>query len=168
MADDEGMLESVSLYPAWKAAIEEWIQRGYTYGDAVWRTTIEELFGMTAIKDDARLTVKEFQSRQFEWLRQFDPFRKALLERCQMDLVSDNAGAYIIMPPAEQAPRAVKDLASQITREFEKAERRVRNVPLDRLSSDDRRKYMDSLAKIAEFEAMFRNRRSLPMDDEVA
>jgi hypothetical protein len=108
----------------------------------------------------------EYNKRELTILQQFTNFREKVLERFQMDLVSDRAGAYLIIAPREQGERAYKDMAAGVRREMRKGLNRIKNVNADRLSAAERQKLMDLYAKAADMAQRVSTARRLPMDTD--
>lgn len=167
LRDDE---DDVQLYPPWKEALEVFKAAGKGYGDTIHRDWFIAAFGMRVLSIDEQVSLKEVQEYQFSWIQNFEPFRKAVVEQLQMDIRSmGSGGLYQIVPVKEQAPRALKDYTNAIVREHAKAHRRIRNVNVALLSQEDRKIYIDSLAKLGELDQVFsrqQRRKRLPMDED--
>lgn len=159
--------EIIELYPPWKEALKAFEAAGFSYGDLVTKDWFCQTIGVKPLAPTDRLTEYELNRRELTILNQFKPFRDKILEKFQMDLVSDRAGAYIIMAPKDQAGRAWKDMESGIKREFERALARIKNVNTGRLTAEERQKTMDTYAKAADLASrLTTKRRRLPLDDE--
>lgn len=165
MADEFLNDDNVELYPPWKEALEAFERAGYAYGDVVTREWFCQVIGLQPLPRDARLTIDEYQKRELTILQQFTEFKAKVLERFQMDLVTDRAGAYLIIAPREQGERAYKDMETGIKREMRKGLNRIKNVNTEQLSATERQKLMDLYAKAADLAQRTRMARRLPMDD---
>jgi hypothetical protein len=163
----EELEDNVELYPPWKEALKAFEREGFSYGDLITRDWFSRAIGIAPPADDARLTLRELNRYELTLLNQFQPFRRAILEKFQMDLVSDRAGAYLIIAPKDQPDRAWRDLESGIKREFERALARIKNVNTARLTTEERQQAMDTYAKAADLASrMVVKRRQLPLDGE--
>lgn len=161
---DDGADESIELYPPWKEALKAFQAAGYSYGSSITKAWLMQAFGMPPIGKDDLLTEGELDKRKFEWLQQFTPFRAAVLEQFQMDLVTDRAGAYIILMPKDQPARAFRDGIQEITRAAEKMTARIRNTNTTMLSAEERKAMMDVYAKAADLASRMGATRRLPID----
>ena len=163
VVDEVGTLD---LYPPWKEALKAFAAAEHSYGEILSRAELERSFGMAPISDDTSLTWAQAQRRNLDWLSNFTPFRAAVLETLQMDLVTDRSGGYVIIPPKDQAKRALRDMVAAVKRELRRGNDRIRNTNTSLLTAQERAEMMDSLAKAAELMAMMTPRRRLPMDDD--
>ncbi len=168
MSDTEQALSeaTIDLYPPWKEALKAFEAEGYSYGDLVTKDWFMRAIGMQPPPPDARLTMEQFARHELAVLQQFTPFRTAVLEKFQMDLVSDRAGAYIIIAPKDQPERAYRDMAAGIKREMKRGLSRIRNVNTARLTAQERAALMDTMAKAADLAARLGSVKRLPMEDD--
>lgn len=158
--------EGLNLYPPWKEALKAFEAHGYSYGDLLTKEWFIRAIGMDVPESGARFTMEQLNRFELSILQQFKPFRTAVLEKFQMDLVSDRAGAYIIIAPKDQPERAYRDLTTGIKREMDRGLARIRNVNTGRLTAQERAALMDVMAKAADLAARMGSRRALPMDSD--
>ena len=163
---NEELDEGLNLYPPWKEALKAFEERGYTYGDLLTKEWFIRAIGMDVPAPDARFTIEQLNRFELSILQQFKPFRTAVLEKFQMDLVSDRAGAYLIIAPKDQPERALRDMNTGIKREMDRGLARIRNVNAARLTAQERQQFMDVMAKAADMASRISGRRALPMDEE--
>lgn len=154
------------LYPPWKEALKAFTAAGHSYGEILTRADLERAFGMSPIEEDTQVTWAQAQRRNLEWLNNFTPFRAAVLETLQMDLVTDRSGGYIIIPPKEQAKRALRDMIAAVKRELRRGYDRIRHTNTALLTAQERAEMNDSIAHAARLLDLFRPRRKLPMEDD--
>jgi hypothetical protein len=157
---------TLDLYPPWKEALKTFEREGFSYGDMVTKDWFIRAIGMEPPAPDARFTIEQINRFELAVLSQFKPFRDAVLEKYQMDLVSDRQGAYIIIAPKDQPERAYRDMTAGIKRELKRGLARIRNVNAARLGAQDRAALMDTMAKAADLANRLGNRRALPMDED--
>lgn len=162
---DEQTDDGVELYPPWKEALKAFDAAGYSYGDLLTREWFVRAIGMEPLAPTTRLTETEHNRYELALLQQFTPFRNAILETYQMDLVSDQRGAYIIINPAQQAQRGYKDMTSGVKREMRRGMSRIKNVNVGRLTATERQAYMDVLANAGALALRLDQTRRLPMDE---
>ena len=156
----------VELYPPWKEALKAFEAEGHTYGGNITREWFARAAGLNLPGPNERLTPREYQDAQFQWLQQFYPFRDAVLERLQMDLVTDYAGGYLIIAARDQTDRAIKDGTSEIKRAIRRMAARVKHTNVAILTGEERQRYIDALGKAAELESTLGQRRRLLFDEE--
>lgn len=161
---------ALELYPPWKEALKAFARDGKTYGDTVTRAWFEQAIGMEEIDGAVVVSWAQAQEalkrRELHWLQQWTSFKSAVLEECQMDLVSDRAGAYIIIAPKDQADRALRTMSADIQRDVKRGVARVRNTNIAMLTASERQHLMDVMAKVADLANRLNTRRALPMDDD--
>lgn len=163
--DQDLTIEEVELYPPWKEALRTFQCAQYTYGDLIGRDWFARAFGLTPFDPNQRYTWKEVQTYDLAFLQNMTSFREALLETHQMDLVSDQRGSYIVMQPADQSDRAMRDFQQGMNNLLKKTMLRVRNVNTALLSVEDRQKHIDALTKIMDTKFRLQQRmRELPID----
>jgi hypothetical protein len=161
---------TLELYPPWKEALKAFEASGKSYGDMLTRDEFERWIGLKPLDGSAAMTWAEasdaLRRRELTILSQFKPFRDAVLEKLQMDLVSDRAGAYIIIAPKDQPERAYRDMTTGIKRELRRGLARIRNVNAAQLTASERQALMDTMAKAADLTSRMGARKALPMDDD--
>lgn len=163
MSDE--LTDNVELYPPWKEALKAFERAGFTYGDLITKDWFVKAIGMEPL-GDRMMSERDFNRHELAILQQFKPFRDKVLEQYQMDLVSDRAGAYIVIAPKDQPERAYRDMSSGIERELRRALSRMRNVNTARLTAEERQRAMDTYAKAAALAHAMTPRKRLPFDDD--
>lgn len=145
---------TVTILPEWKQAIRDFIAADFKPGDVVSHAWLEAHFGMEPINGDQRLTLAEFQERQFEWLKNMDAFRAELLEKHQVFLSNVHGEGYRIVPPAEQTALAQDKFEAEAKKAYRRAAVTLRNVRLSELTDEQRRENTDAIAKISMLRGM--------------
>jgi len=72
-----------------------------------------------------------------------------------------HAQGYRLVPPAEQAEIAEREVHVQIVKVLKKAEERVVNTDLAALNQDEKRRHMDASVRLINLANMAKNERKL-------
>lgn len=164
MSDEQE--EPIELYPPWKEALKAFAAEGFSHGDLLTKEWFCRAIGIDMPAPDARLTLHELNRFELMLLQQFKPFREKVLEQYQMDLVSDRAGAYLIVSPKDQADRAFRDMTSGIKRELRRGLQRIKNTNTTLLTAEERQRLMDTYARAGALAQSMALRRRLPLDED--
>lgn len=162
---DEQEEDGVELYPAWRQALANFRDAGFTYGDIVRHTWLYEQFACTGLLDP-HITWQMAQKLQLQLLSQFTPFRETLLDQDQIDLQSVPGVGYELVPPSDQTGRAVKDTIKEVSKALRKGVMRATNVNTALLTTEQRREHADNLARLGMLRQMMKPGRELPPADE--
>lgn len=148
----------VTLYPAWKQAVADFLAAGFKPGDLIPHAWLAEHFGMPTLAESARLTVTEFQDRQFEWLSNVESLKQELLEGHQIYLSSVHGQGWRWVPPHEQTKTAMKKFEREAGKAFRQAGSRLTNLQVDALDDKQRRENVDAIAKLSMLRGMHRQK----------
>lgn len=148
--------ENVILYPAWKQAVQDFIEAGFSPGDVIAHGWLAAHFGMPAVGDAEKLTVTEYQARQFEWLGNIEALKKTLLEQHQICLVSIPGQGWRWVPPHEQTATAIQQFERDARKTFRTAGQRLKHIRIAELSDDQRAENVNAIAKISALRGMTR------------
>jgi hypothetical protein len=146
----------VTLYPAWKQAVEDFIGAGFNPGDLVPHSWLADHFGMPQLSDAMTMTPSEYRDRQFTWLAHVECFKSALLEDHQIFLQSVYGEGYRWVPPQEQTGVAVKTFEREARRVYRQAGMRLTNVRADELTDEQRRENADQIGRLSMLQGMHR------------
>ena len=147
MEGERMTIEDADLHPAWREALRQWPNSGYTWGDQIPHAWFYEAFNLPPIEDG--MTVKQAETIRLKFLSQFESFRRALLEECRMDLVSVRGYGYEIVTPAEASRRAFDEEMHEIRKAVRNLARRLCYVPTGQLTDEQRRENADLMARAA-------------------
>ena len=146
------MQETTTLFPEWKHAEQLFLESGFKDGDLIPRQWFEDAFGMKPLP--ATFTEKDYEKRQFAWLRNMSQLTESLLEKHQIMLHNIFGQGYRVAPPYEQTEIAQDKFQREIGRSFLQAESKLRNVRFNQLTDEQRRENRDALAKLSMLRGM--------------
>lgn len=146
----------LQLHPIWRQAVQVFLDSGIQSGHLITHQWLEDHFGMEPLLDDASLTVAQFRERQFEWLRNLDAFKSALLEEHQVCIVSVHGEGYRVVPAADQTSTAQEKFEREVKRSYRTAALRLKNVRLAELTDTQRRENIDAISKLSMLRGMHR------------
>lgn len=146
--------DTLDLYPAWREALHQWPQSGHSWGDQIPHEWFYTAFGLPVVQDT--MTIKQAEAIRLKFLSQFESFRKALLEDHRMDLVSVRGYGYEIVTPAEASRRAYEEEMHEVRKAMRNLARRLRFVPLNQMTDEQRRENADLMARAANLQRMFK------------
>lgn len=146
--------DELKILPEWRQAIRDFLAAGFKEGDIVPHAWFEQHFGMEPLSPDTEITVADYNSRQFSWLRNFDAFRTELLEQHQICLCSVQGEGYRIIPPSEQSALALERFEREAKKSFRKAGLTLKHVRLNELTEAERRENVDAIAKLSQLRGM--------------
>jgi hypothetical protein len=158
-------IDNVELYPSWRQALVTFRESGFAYGDTLPHTWLYEQFECTGLLDP-NITWQAAQKLQLKLLSQFTPFRETLLDRDQIDLQSVPGVGYELVPPADQAGRAVKDTLKEINKAMRKGIARASGVNTALLTTEQRQEHVESLTRLGMLRQLTKPPRGLPAADE--
>lgn len=100
---------------------------------------------------------KTFQSYQFEMLASIDGFRQTLLEQHSMATENVRGKGYRIVKPKEQTQYAEDKFNHDLKNNIRKAFNLLRNVALDMIDEEDKRRNSDAISRLAAVKSFSRN-----------
>lgn len=166
-AYDEENGDGIELYPPWKEALAAFERAKYTYGALISREWFARAFGLMPPEEDRRYTPKEIQTYELAFLSNMTALREAVLEQHRMYLVSDQRGSYLIVPPNEQAPRAMREMQRKLGVAIDKCIAVLRNIEVAMLTDEERQRHIDLLTKALDTQfRLSHRRRELPDEDD--
>ncbi len=146
----------LQLSPVWKQAVRDFLEAHVEPGVVIPLRWFEAHFQMEPLDDGSTLTAAKFRERQFQWLRNFDEFRRELLEEHQVCLMSVHGEGYRVVPPGEQTAATQESFEREVKRSYRKAAVRLKNVQVDALTEEQRRENVDAIARLAMLRGMHR------------
>lgn len=149
----------VTLYPAWKQAVEDFLSAGFKPGDVIPHEWLAQHFGMPPLAETSRLTAAQFQDRQFAWLANMEALKSELLEVHQIFLLSVQGEGWRWIPPHEQTKVAMKRFEREARKVFRQAGNRLSNVQQDALDDRQRKENVDAIARLSMLQGMHRRNR---------
>ncbi len=161
MSDELEECDELSLHPAWKQAIKDFQEAGFTYGAIVPHEWIDKALGVPAVGPEEKLTKKALERIQLQRLAMLTPFKAALLADHQMDLVTKPGVGYIVAMPQDQTKMALEDGIADIKRGIRRMGLRLANVNSAMLTAEQRRENADAMAHAASLRQMMRKQRQV-------
>lgn len=126
-------------------AIEAFFREDFQDGDLVsWDWLTYHLY----------ITPKAQAENQFLMLERVDDFRNELLKEHLIALQNVRGKGYRIVPPAEQAEYAARELAKYFQKGFTKAKSLLEHTRIDKLSTEESRRHTDAHIRTAALDEM--------------
>jgi hypothetical protein len=144
----------ITLYPAWKQAVEDFMSAGFKPGDLIPHAWLAEHFGLPMLDDAATLTLSEYRDRQFVWLAHVEAVKSELLEQHQIFLKSVFGEGYRWVPPNEQTSIAVNTFEREAKRAYRKAGMRLTHVRVAELTDAQRQENLDAIGRLSMLQGM--------------
>ena len=145
-------INTVTLYPAWKQAVEVFTASGFADGDIVPHDWFWENLQIEKPKEDTPL--KQAEKLKLEFISQFEALRSTLLTNHNVDLKSVRSVGYKIVPAHQQAEVAEEDMQVEINKIMMKTVRRINFTDLNRLSQEDKTKHMNTYSRVTNLKSM--------------
>lgn len=155
---NEEKFDLLPEFPAWKAQIPDLLKR-YQLGELIPSEYFFELFDNNP--KEAGINAVEYQKRQLQMMTDMDRLKKIMLVQYKRDLQNVRAQGYRLVPPAEQAEIAEREVHVQIVKVLKNAEERVVNTDLAALNQDEKRRHMDASVRLINLANMAKNERKL-------
>lgn len=146
----------VSLYPAWKQAVEDFLDAGFQPGDVITHLWLAEHFGMPMLDDAATITPAEYRERQFTWLQHVEAVKSELLDKHQVFLKSVFGEGYRWVLPSQQTGVAISQFELEAKRAYKKAGRRLTNLRMTELTDAQRQENLDAIGRLSMLQGMHR------------
>jgi hypothetical protein len=158
------MLDDISLHPAWKQAVEDFKQCGFTYGDVV---PLDWLYDAMQVTKPLPQTPRiEAAMADLKFGQQFGSFRSVLLEDHLFDLQKDaTSNGYIVVRPEDQVPRAHKDAMHELRQSAKRAVRRMTFIAADQLTTGQRARDASLLAHFTQLRGAILRRNKPTMQE---
>lgn len=145
---------AVTLHPAWKQAVQDFLAAGFKPGDVIPHSWLAEHFGLPMLDDAATMTPGEYRERQFLWLAHVEAVKSELLERHQIMLRSVYGAGYRWVPPGEQTGATVEEFERDARRAYRKAGARLLHVRADELTDSQRQENLDAIGRLSMLQGM--------------
>lgn len=145
---------AVTLHPAWKQAVQDFLAAGFKPGQIVPHAWLAEHFGMPMLDDAATMTPSEYRDRQFLWLAHVEAVKAELLQQHQILLRSVYGEGYRWIPPHEQTGVAVEEFEREAKRAYRKAGARLVNLRVHELSDIQRQENLDAIGRLSMLQGM--------------
>ncbi len=149
----------VTLHPAWKQAVQDFLQAGFKPGDVISHAWLAEHFGLPMMDDAARLTAGEYRDRQFLWLAHIEAVKTELLQQHQILLRSVFGEGYRWVPPGEQTGVAVEEFEREARRAYRKAGQRLTHLRAGELTDTQRQENLDAVGRLSMLQGMHKKLR---------
>lgn len=146
-------LEKLEFFPKWRQAVKDFLAE-FAYGDIVTHDWLADHFGMPTLDEDATLTATDFRERQFAWLGSIEAFKTELLNEHQVCLQSIFGRGYRWAFPAEQTHIAMESFTKDARRAFRTVDKKLKNIRVAELSSEQRRENLDAVTKVSMLRGM--------------
>lgn len=146
----------ITLHPAWKQAVQDFMAAGFKPGDLIPHSWLAEHFGLPMLDDAATLTAAEYRDRQFVWLAHVEAVKAELLEEHQILLKSVFGEGYRWVPPAEQTHIAVDQFEREARRAYRKAGGRLMHLRVAELTDSQRQENLDAIGRLSMLQGMHR------------
>lgn len=144
----------VTLYPAWKQAVEDFMTAGFQPGDLIPHSWLGEHFGLPMLDDAATLTPSEYRDRQFVWLAHIEAVKNELLERHSIFLKSVFGEGYRWVPAGEQTGIAVDAFEKEAKRAYRKVGARLTHLRVSELTDGQRQENLDAIGRLSMLQGM--------------
>lgn len=148
---------NVTLYPAWKQAVVDFLEAGFKAGDLVPHAWFESHFNMGHLDGDAAIPLRELRDRQFAWLANIESFKTELLEKHHIYLHSIYGKGYRWAPPYEQTGLAVETFEREAKRAYRQVGMRLTHLRIAELNDAQRRENADAIGRLSLLEGMHRS-----------
>ena len=145
-------INTVTLYPAWKQAVEIFIASGFDEGDVVPHDWFWENLQIEKPEEDTPL--KQAEKLKLEFISQFEALRAALLMVHNVDLKSVRSVGYKIVPARQQAEVAEEDMQIEINKILKKTVRRINFTDMNKLNQEDKAKHMNTYSRVTNLKSM--------------
>lgn len=140
---------TLGLFPAWKQAVRILIDEGLTFGAAITRDRLAQLCEIQPAS-----SVADVRRYDLEVLDGVYKVKESLLTNHCMLLVSDGAGAFLVVRPEDQTKVAIDSGTKALKREMSRMAKGVSFIRVDLLTDDQRAKNADAQAKISKLAGM--------------
>lgn len=147
------MADELRQHPIWKHAANI-AAENFDYGDMI---TFDWLHQSFEIEKPEKGDFKTFQTYQFEMLSAIDGFRQTLLDNHQMATENIRGKGYRIVKPKEQTQYAEDKFNHDLKNNIRKAFNLLRNVAIDMLEENEKKRNADAIGRLAAVRAFSRN-----------
>ena len=135
-------VENVSLYPAWKEALKNFIALSPVPGTVVRVDWLNAEFELTEPK-----TAEDQRRYSFAFMSAFEKFREALLVDHKICLGTLYNGTYIVVPPQEQTKHAAVVHTRRIHKEMNHMIKKMHHVDHSALTDEQSKQNSDALTR---------------------
>ena len=151
-------MESVTLYPMWKQAVQNVLSGEHSPGTVLKVDWLREQFGL-----QKPVTAEQQKQFQLDWMGAFNSFRDTLLREHKICLRTMRNGSYEIVRPGDQTDEAEKTHMKAVHRELRHMIAKMTHVDHAALTETERRHNADSLARAAQLKGIVRGRRQISL-----
>ncbi len=148
------MSQTINLYPAWRQAVKAFLEQGFQADDVIAFDWLYENFGLEKINPDT--PYEEAQKTQLQFLASFKKFEEELLTEHQIALDTERGIGYKIVPSEKQSRWAFEKGLAEYKKVTRKAQSRLTNVDLVKLSTEERKENADLMARLAQLKVVTR------------
>jgi hypothetical protein len=147
------MAPDMTIYPAWRQAVVDFQETGFSYGDPV---PLSWLYKAMKVEQPGPKTPWNVASKaNLEFGIQLGQFRAHLLENCLIDLQKDASSRdYIVVRPEDQGPRAYEEGLHNLKQEAKRVVRRMIFTASDLLTSEQQARDADLFAHFTHLRAV--------------
>ena len=151
--------ESVILFPAWKQAVQNYLDLEPKPGDVVTKEWLHENFGLEEVKTDTP-TGKADQIR-LAYLTCVENFKSMLLTENKILLVNKRSIGYTYVEPENQAAVSEHQMHNDMKKALDKGASRMHHTDVKVLDDDQRKQHADAMARTAMLGSMMKKKRRL-------
>lgn len=152
-------MDEVLLHPAWRNALQSFLDGRFPYGHLLTRDWLYEQFQIERPCFSTPHGVA--QRAELRFVEEFTSLRQALLEDHQIDLQTKNGVGYVVVAPGDQTGLALSDGIVAVRKALRRATTRATNVRIDELTPEQQKANADALAKLATVKVALRRGRLL-------
>ena len=128
----------------WEIAVER-AALEFKHGDLISREWLEKAFG---IEWPDRMSRSEAQAIALRFFAQMEGFRDAMLHQHKMALLTNQRGAWLIVPPGQQHLVALETARRGIAKALAKADEIIEQTRVDLLSQQEAQERRAAAAKL--------------------
>lgn len=138
-----------SKLPAWKEAVERFMEQGFKPGEPILHSWFYAAFGLLMPQECG--SIHAAQQAQLRYLANMDGLKSALLEEHNIALRAVRGVGYEIVPPQDQTAWAMTEVRADLRRALRTGTARLAFIQADALTDDQRKENMDARAKLSFF-----------------
>lgn len=138
---------AVTLYPAWKNAVERIVGGEFAHGDMITHDAMDELLELR--KPSGRVSADEYKAYELSRLSSVEALRSALLKDHMMDLQNERGKGFRILMPHEQTNAAMTDGEAAIRKAIRTKKARLVHVNHSALTAEQRKENTDAIIRTA-------------------
>tara|TARA_Y100000310_G_scaffold339623_1_gene432867 strand:- start:2379 stop:2888 length:510 start_codon:yes stop_codon:yes gene_type:complete len=151
--------ENVILFPAWKQAVENFLDEGFKPGDLITKDWLYKNFGLEEIKPETP-TGKADQIR-LAYLTCLENLKAILLSEHKALLINKRSIGYIYVEPENQAAVSEHQMHAEMKKALDRGACRMQHTDVGVLDTDQRKQHADAMARTAMLGSMMKKKRRI-------